>query len=426
MSWKNSTREYITFVSPEANVFVASWKNNERSVEKKLGIFDPPNFKGSIVQDLNCKSTSYPLTVYFDGMSHYDDANKFWKALTEEIGQWEITHPTKGGLILQLVSAKESINPVDDGNFTTFETTWLEPANVERLISADESIMGVLTQIANTIEDGITQIQQLRSDLYSGIQAAANMMNQISGLSTTIMAELAATDVIVNDAWVTAKNSLDSLIAMFQADASDTDNQADMGQVFSDVISIPLQADDDYSTRYSVYSDMADAVIDISPATATPDDYNKVVFQELGILAILCSICQIIVTSNFKTRSEIISAMDNITTVFNDTINALEAVQEQFEGLDIDLQYFSQSKSWSSIQYLFALTMQYLLTQFFNSKSEKIFTLKNARSPIEITITEYGSMGDNDSNYELFLASNNLYGNDILLLPAGRSVTVYV
>lgn len=91
MSWMNETREEITFRSPSyvksqggglieaaksaafgvAGEFVALWRNNERTFEKKLGMFDPPHFQGTIVQDLGVKSTLYPLTVYFDGMYHH-------------------------------------------------------------------------------------------------------------------------------------------------------------------------------------------------------------------------------------------------------------------------------------------------------------------------------------------------------------------
>jgi len=425
MSWLNQTREYITFLSPEDNVFVALWKNNERSVEKKLGIFDPPKFKGSIIQDLDVKSVSYPLTIYFDGPSHYDTANKFFKACQDEKGQWEVTHPTKGGLILQLVSVKELINPIDDGNFTVFETNWLEPANIERLVSPDELANSVLLKTLNAISDGITQIQQLRSDLYSAIQAAANMINTIANLAKNAFSEIAATEQIVNDAWQSAQSSVTALLAIFQADASDTDNQANVSNALSDVVTLPLETNDDYSSRNSFYSDYTDSLLAAAPLGNTIEDFNKVIFMEFSIITILVSMCRIIVTSTFKTRSEIIIAMDNLTVRFNDTINALETIQENFEGLDIDLQYFSQSQTWTTIQNLFSLTMQYLLTQFFNSNVEKILTLKNARSPIEITVTEYTD-GDFETNYDLFLNSNDLHGNDILLLPAGREIKIYV
>jgi hypothetical protein len=89
--------------------------------------------------------------------------------------------------------------------------------------------------------------------------------------------------------------------------------------------------------------------------------------------------------------------------------------------MDIDKQFISQSVGYSTVQNLYALTMQYLLSQFFNLKTEKRFTLKNKRSPLEITVTEYGTLDD----YDLFIESNQLSGDEILILPAGKEIVIY-
>ena len=89
--------------------------------------------------------------------------------------------------------------------------------------------------------------------------------------------------------------------------------------------------------------------------------------------------------------------------------------------MDIDKQFISQSVGYSTVQNLYALTMQYLLSQFFNLKTEKRFTLKNKRSPLEITVTEYGTLDD----YDLFIESNELAGDEILILPAGKEIVIY-
>ena len=425
MSWQNETRETIKFKSPEGNTFEALWKANDRSFEKKLGLFDLPGIKGTFVQDLNVKSMSYPLTVYFEGMNHYQTANDFSDALQNEIGQWEIVHPTKGALILQLVSATEKIDPTGDGNFTQFETQWLEPANIERIISVDELSSQVLTQILNTLEDSKTQLAQLRSDLYAAVQSALNVVNQVTGITEITVSELAATSNLVSESWESAKNSLSNTSELWKADPSDITAQSNMVDDLFDVVSLPIDASTDYATRFSAYREMLDSAILLSPTSNIEEDFNRALFQELGLIIILQSICKIITTSVFSTRVEVISAMDALTLAFTDAVNAIESVQELFETTTIEKQYFSQSKSWSALQYLFALTMRYLISQFFNLKSEKRFTLKNARSPLEITVTEYGDLGENESNYQLFLDSNNLTGKDILILPAGREVVVY-
>ncbi len=87
----------------------------------------------------------------------------------------------------------------------------------------------------------------------------------------------------------------------------------------------------------------------------------------------------------------------------------------------IDKQFISQSGSYTNVQNTFALTMKYLISQFFNLKTEKRFTLKKERSPLEITVTEYGDI----ESYDLFISSNNLTGDEVLLIPAGKEVVVY-
>jgi hypothetical protein len=65
--------------------------------------------------------------------------------------------------------------------------------------------------------------------------------------------------------------------------------------------------------------------------------------------------------------------------------------------------------------------MQYLLSQFFNLATEKRFIIKNRRSPLEVCVTEYGSI----DYYDLFIESNELSGDEILLLNPGREVVIY-
>ena len=202
---------------------------------------------------MDVKSVSYPLTVYFDGLNHQKDADKFFKACQNEKGQWEVTHPTKGQLILQLVSVREIIDPTETGSYTVFETQWLEPANIDRLISAPELGTLVLLEILDAISDGIAQLQQLRSDLYAAVQGALNMINKVAGLADTVMSELAATQNLINDAWNEAKNTLTNLQTVFKSDPASEEIQNKIGQALVDVVSIPLEANDNYDTRIDYY-----------------------------------------------------------------------------------------------------------------------------------------------------------------------------
>jgi hypothetical protein len=56
---------------------------------------------------------------------------------------------------------------------------------------------------------------------------------------------------------------------------------------------------------------------------------------------------------------------------------------------------------------------------------EKRFKLSLPRAPIEIVITEYGSLGENDAYLDEFISANDLSSYEILMLPAGREVVTY-
>jgi len=330
MTWVTSTRETIIFISPELNTFSALWKNNDRSGEKNLGIFSAPDMNGEIVQDKGRKSVKYPLTVFFEGFNHYTEANKFFKALGDEKGQWEIIHPTKGSLILQLIDYKELIDPVGTGNYTVFETNWIEPANIERLIAPDEFGALLLLEILDTISNAIAAVQQLRADLYSAVQSALATIDKVKRLTDKIMSEYAATQDLINDAWNQAKETLEIMQEEFQEVASDPEVVEDLLDAFFDIITIPLQAGDDYTTRTALYTELIDAIITSAPTETTPEGYNASLFHEFAMVSTLCALCQIIATTNFSTRTEVVNAIDNLSLKFTEVIESLETIQDRF------------------------------------------------------------------------------------------------
>lgn len=422
MSWQNRLKPDIELRSPYGNAFWALWRDNDRSVEKKLGIFDPPGFEGSLVQDLGSKAVTYPLTIYFEGIFHNKEAEEFFKACKTEVGQWEVIHPTKGSLILQLVSCTEKISPVSVGNYTEFDTQWIEPANVERMKSAENSLLEMISEIFALIDDAMLVLAQLRADIYSAVASAINMLNKIAGFADKFLSEIAITNALIQEMFESAKAAFNDAISNFGVDDPDTEPVA---EAMIDLITSPIEASTNFNQSYEQYLDMIDKTIEEIPTDTTDDDYNKIVSQEFSIVAMLIGIAQLVTVTEFSSRAEIVSAMENLTYVLNYVVESLDNVQDNFSGLDIDKQYFSQTQTYTRLVNVYSIAMNYLISQFFNLKTENRIVLKTARSPLEIAITEYGELGENDYYYDLFLTSNNLSSNDILILPAGREVVIY-
>lgn len=187
-----------------------------------------------------------------------------------------------------------------------------------------------------------------------------------------------------------------------------------------------ISEDTSFSTLYSYYRDLAEELTSVYIDDVGAQGYNNAIAVELALTALLIAIAVIIIASQFSSRSEIVTTIEKTTEIFNNTVAIIEEKQEEFSDLDIDFQYFSQTSTYTTLINLYTQSLQYLFAQFYQLSAEKIITIQKNRSPIEITVTEYGTLGENDENYNLFLQSNGLTGDEILLLPAGREVVVYV
>jgi hypothetical protein len=103
----------------------------------------------------------------------------------------------------------------------------------------------------------------------------------------------------------------------------------------------------------------------------------------------------------------------------------MEESQEVFDEASFADQHFSQEQSYYDSLMETAQAMEYLMASSFDLKKERIITLQKGTTPIEIATIEYGGLGPNDENLDLFLESNDLHGEDILFLMAGRTVKIY-
>ncbi len=421
MSWFNELRDEVKLTSPDGGIFYAKWRKNDRSFQKKLGIFSPPKFKGDIVQDLNVTSDMYPLNIFFDGPFHNADADDFFKAC-KQTGQWEVVHPVHGPLILQLVDCKEINNPVDAGGYTEFETHWIEPANLERMISPQEMVSGIINSALNAIDDAQLILQQLKTDAYSLVQSSLNIFNKITGAMDKVLKEMTSIESLAKDSYDAARASLNGFLAAYGIADPDP---ADIGEALTNLAIASVNSSDDFNTRQTAMTSFIDEIFLAVPQTTTEDDFNKVTGIEFAVSIALIMIAQIVATSKFASRADVVSAMESIIDIFNSVVAQIDASQDAFSGKDIDFQYFSQIPTYTALINLYSTTMAYLVSQFYNLHTERRFTLKKKTSPLALTVQEYGDLGENDANYNLFLESNHLHGRDMLLIPENTEVVIY-
>lgn len=415
MSYQDRIKEQITLTSPLGDVFTAKWAGNNRSVSKKLGIFNAPKVNGSIVQDLDSEADKWPLTVYFDGEDHDIEAERFVDSLKQS-GTWEIEHPTKGLKILQLVDFTEYIQPVEEGGHTRFATNWIEPLIPGSVVSTSQlgkeverstflsNISAAGQFVANTVQNTVGEIRS--------ISVAASRV--LTNIRTTLR-------TIENFEIVPAE--FDALVRGIQATVNESpiDTSLLAGQI-QGLVQLFAPTATSSTDGVAGYNQFLDSMSGERPIDPTVQGSNQVAVQELVLAAANAAVANALLVGGEKTRREAVVNAESILDYFKSVTDTLDITQELYKNEDIDQQYFSQSESYYDSLNLVTVAAAYKLRASFDLAIEKRFTLDRAKSPIRVTIEEYEDVERLDE----FIEINELVGDKIYLLPAGEEVVVYI
>jgi hypothetical protein len=422
MTWKDRIFSEIKFTSPAGTVYTAKWRGGSRNTEKSLGIFKAPGIQGSIVQDLDIAAISYELTVFFDGPDHDLIADRFFQECGATRGIWEVIHPVKGRLNLQLVSYTELVDPVENGNITTFSTDWIEP----KISAVTSSSEGARAQTAETIDslNETSSFQFVKEIVLVSFENSAQVINA----TTRALDVYNQTLRTLIDKSVDVKNQIDTIQTQIisTVNAPIINTEILTGQIIN-MVQIPVQASEDIQESIALYYNFIDQLLSVNsglkvdPNVLDNASINEILVNEIYVVSSLGAISDIIVNGELATRKQTVDLMNESNDRFIRIVDNLDEYQERFAG-----EYFSQSESYNSNVEMLSQTHRYLIISAFDLKIEKRITLDRPKTPAFITIEQYGSLGKNDENLDFLIESNVLKANDILLLQPGKEVLIYI
>jgi hypothetical protein len=428
-NWRDRLAKHCELTSPSGQTFKPAWRKDPRSYTKKLGIFEFPGIKGALVQDLEVSASKYNFSLFFTGKDCDLDAQAFYGACREK-GGWTIIHPVYGELSrMYLVSLTETVDPVEAGGMAAFETEWIEALDPETLKSPNE-LLNEIKDLADKLNNSAAmqfaeKVKQNSLKAVNAIKKATDAYSKLvdaalSPLFTLIDAmDIAVTGIRkgIQDVMLKTKFTALSLAGQIQA----------LAQVPAKTkIPGPRAA----QTIHDAYIDLIERSSKSAKDFVTNrfDDLeaerNRVATSELGLLAAGTGMALGVGGAEMSTREAAIRAVDNVNLGFNVILNTIDGLQA--EGVPIDKQFLAQNLSYDLFLRLFSTLNQYLLSVVPSLKVERTLILQRPMTPIEIVLQEYGGLGPNDELLDTFIETNNLKGDDILMLDRGRTVKVYV
>lgn len=421
MTWQDRLGEELVMMSPTGIEFIAYWKGGSRSMEKAVGIFKFPKIQGALVQDLDVGAVKYPLTFWFSGPNHDVISAAFFEACRER-GKWVIYHPVRGSLWLQLISVSEDMEPVDSGNMTQITTEWIEPMDSKFTLSMSQIAAEIDEQIAEALDDGLNDFEddiddeepglldQIRKTISDVVTKVHEVLDPISKTLSDVYAQCTAVYTSINSAIRSVTMSITS-----------------MGKLVQNLIMFPIEATNSTLHTIESCSGMIAKMVSFTPGSSSLRNkrtikagINTLAIQQLVMTASVCAMSRAIVSAtDITNRDDALFFIDTLDEQFNLVVSTLDAGQALYASSPIGSRYFTMSKSYDSLTILMMLTKRLLLQRLFDLSVAKRFTLQTARCPVEIAITE-------NVDLDMFIASNHLKGEEILLLPVGREVVVYL
>ena len=416
LNWRARLAGVITLISPSGIEFTAKWKRDPRKKDKKLGIFEFPLVNGNIVQDLAMQSSYYTFTLHFDGPDNDVIASAFYETC-DEIGPWHVYHPVHGYMYLQLIRVAEDDDPIDSGGITKVTTEWIEPLDEEFLLT-ERSLSGHIDDLMATFAAvSITQYENnVWLDTFGEESACSSTASQVAAETAIVLGDVASENDKVFQSWQNSQAGLEDVIAADELDAGS------LAGNLRGIIQIPTLGSDDIQDLIERLEDLINTIIAGLPTGTTKIDANRAMTSETSMGFALGAACRVVSMGTLLTRAEAVETAQKLLDLLDEITRALDEIQEQFEELRADLQYYAQTSSYQSAMDVVAAAVTFLLATAFNLAVEKRYFLAEPKTPIQIVIEEFGD----DDRLDEFISWNKLSGEKILLLPAGYEVVLYV
>lgn len=406
MSWLDRIRE-AAYTSPGGIRTTLIYEDVSVSVDKKTSAFEFPDVDGTFVQDLGKTGRRLPLRVFFTGPDYDLDSQRFFDALAEQ-GVGRLEHPVYG--VLDVVPTG-SINRRDDlktaANQAVIEVTFFETIGAVFPTAQLDPASQVEQAV---VEYNVTAAEQFaeQADLSTAVKRsvfASGYTSVLMQVRAALLPIVAAT-VSVQKQFNAISDSIETGLADLLDDPESLAAQSAALTQVAGTSSLPILA------RLDQYRAVINKIISRARTTSITD------FFGLEMFTVAASIGQIISVMNteFSTKPEAILAAESLLETFGKVSSWRDDNFEFFGAIDT-------GESYQKYQEAIAVAAGFLVELSFTLQQERTITLDRARTIIDLSAEIYGEV---DSRLDFLISSNDLTGDEILELPAGREVKYYV
>jgi len=414
-------RPDIKLKSPFGTNFTALWFGDRRSLNRRVMLISYVGINGQVADDYGADGVRYPIDIRFEGPDFETKVDEFFKACNEP-GKWEVIHPTKGFLGLQLLSVTENIQPVKDANGVNLSLSFVEYIDPKKMLTAAQlkQLFGVKTNEFNLKQ--ASKISNMSLKKFSDRKTFLDYAESISDKIDKFLKPIASVNKKISQTIQEIQQGIQTLIF------AGAIKPLSLISMIQQTAQMPMLAIRDIKTRLQLVKALArdimnngDNPIDIISGKTLQ---IKAVLDETVLSSMLLNMGTISLTSTLQTKDEAVNLIEETSSLQDDVNEYLDNIQLQLGDEPIEDQYLNLEDVNNDLQYLIDLVSSYLLTSSLDLQVARFITLPEDTTVFSV-VSQYYPEGDFETNLNKFIKDNNIQGDEFFILPAQKTVVIY-
>jgi len=410
MPWKDRLRTLAYTPPDESEIFEPYFDGLSRSGGKKAPVTEFPGQDEASVQDLGNEITSLPIRCYFSGPEYDKVADRFWISLSQ-YGYGTLSHPRWGNFIVLPSTRQQTEEFVDGVGRAVFRVDFIRISDTAQeyprsRAAADDQVTADVDAVAESQAsefDG-TELTEPREQAALKDQVLGTMDEmsesfrdaaaQVDGLTQQIESQIQEIESAIDNLVTAPADLFDSLLSLYRLPARTAARVEDKLDGYRSLYEGLAQGFADTTQRYGELFGLV-ASSQVSAATAAAAEST--------------------VEGSLPTRGSASRAVDKLTQLDSDAT----ALMTDLEGNGGFVAPYSVQADVSRVVSRAAGS---LVDRALSLPTERVKLLDQDYTPASLTWELWGDV----DKLDLLINYNDLSGDELFLIPAGREVRWYV
>ena len=430
-----------SYTAPSGASISFDFEAVSREVTQRIGTFEFSGVNGTLHQDKGVSGEIYPLTIFIHGPDYDIEADRFI-TLAKEAGAGFLNHPRWGKKRVQILSITQTENLVQSGGQSSFEVQFQETierefpktgtAPLQKLKAlADDAQIKMIDNFADQVDvEDLFDEQSFAQEMI----ASANKVSEYLSSSLGTSQELAATfrghinNVLnnVNEYVQAPYEYATQITSAIRVVAEVPGRISAKVQGFQNLLNVLNLRDITIATNQIKNALLIDELIGTSSVVSAAETVNQA-FSETSTISRnqkgKATITVPAIDIGFQSREEVLSAVIYLRDNSKALIDSLDTGQTVFEGSLISEAYIQSVQSYVPAWTVVGSAIKAGLNLSFSLPVKRSKILSKSRTILDLCYEFYKNVDDITLDY--LILTNNLSGNDIIEVPAGREITFY-